>query len=69
MELHHYVIEWRGYAQIQLETGSFTVLEHKTKICLFACQNMLNLALSKVHSQNVHAVTTNINVTVHINKH
>ena len=28
------------YTQIALETGSFTVLEHKTKY-LFACQNIV----------------------------
>ena len=51
------------YTQIALETaGSFTVPEHKTKILLFACQNMLHLSLSKVHSQHIHTVTTNINV-------
>ena len=44
------VIEWSGYTLLSLETGSFTVLEHKTKILLFACQNMLFI-FSKVHSQ------------------
>ena len=60
------------YTLIALKTGSFTVVEHKTKI-LVACQ-MLHIYLSRVHSQisvftNVHTVTININVTVHINKH
>ena len=44
------------------------------KIFLFACQNMLHLSLSKVHSQlsmftNVHTVTINLNVTVHKNEY
>ena len=52
------------YTLIQLETaGSFTVSEHKTKILLFACQNMLlHLSFPKFIDK-IH------NVTVHINKH
>ena len=47
------------YTLIRLETGSFTVSEHKTKI-LVACQNKLPSYLSKVNS-----VTINLSVTVH----
>ena len=43
------VIEWSGYTLIQMETGSFTVLEHKTvRLCLLS--DML-LIFIQVHLQ------------------
>ena len=73
------VIEWL-FCTLKLHWNRFFLYLNTKQILLFACQNMLHLSLSKVHSQNVHTVTTNvnitahikmvnINVTVHINKH
>ena len=59
--VNYIVIEWFVlYTLLALETDSFTVSEHKTKI-LVACQNMLHLYLSK----RLFTITC-INVTVHI---
>ena len=49
---------------LSLETDSFTVFEHKTKI-LVGCQICCTYIYQSSFT-NVYTVTTNINVTVHI---
>ena len=52
IEWHSSVTEWFVFTPYYhwTATGSFTVLEHKTKIPV--CCQMLHTYLSKVHSQN-----------------
>ena len=58
------VIEWDCFdTLIRLETGSFTVLEHKTKYFCLLVEILLFIFSKFIHSY------TGFNVTIHINKY
>ena len=51
------VIEWSGYTLLSLETGSFTVLEHRTNT--FVCLSKYVAYIHQSSFINVHTVTQN----------